>query len=164
MTITNRRVRTRMHGGGAEGNCVPSRSNALIGQKEYWFQQMFEFEQCDHAIPSGQRHLALDPKIQQEFGPDRIRSHSVMNWVNTAPSALSHLLSDLFAYMARPDGRCRRFNFGIYRAASPRTWMGYSAYVEFKNWSKLWTQGNATQLPDVLSALLRFTEGTRMGP
>jgi len=32
--------------------------------------------------------------------------------------------------------------------------MGYSACVVFKNWSKLWTQGNATQLPNSLSALL----------
>ena len=126
--------------------------------------EMFEFEQCDRTIPSGQRPLALDPKIQEEFGPDRIRSHSVMNWgEHCSECVFPSCYQTCSFYKARPDGRCRRFNFGIYRAASPRTWMGYSAYVEFKNWSRLWTQGNATQLPDGLSALLRFTGALAWG-
>jgi FkbH-like protein len=33
--------------------------------------------------------------------------------------------------------------------------MGYSAYVEFKNWSQLWAQGNATQLPNIFNQLLQ---------
>jgi FkbH-like protein len=125
---------------------------------------MFEFEQCDRTIPSGRRHPSLDPKIQEEFGPDRIRSHSVMSWgEHCSECAFPSCYQTCSFYRARPDGRCRRFNFGIYRAASPSTWMGYSAYVEFKNWSKLWTQGNAAQLPDVLSALLRFTGALTWG-
>ena len=66
---------------------------------------MFEFEQCDHTIPSGQRHPALDPKIQEEFGPDRIRSHSVMSWgEHCSECAFPSCYQTCSFYKARPDG------------------------------------------------------------
>lgn len=116
---------------------------------------MFEFEQSDRAIPRRQNHPTLDPAIQKEFGRERIRSHSVMNWGEHCTECVYPTCYQTCSfYQPRPDGRCRRFTFGIYRSAAPATWMGYSACVEFKNWSKLWAQGNATQLPDGASAFL----------
>jgi FkbH-like protein len=125
---------------------------------------MFEFEQYEGAVPSREAHPVLDPDFQKEYGPNRIRSHSEMSWgEHCSECAFPSCYKTCSFYKARPDGRCRRFNFGIYRAPSPTTWMGYSAYIEFKNWSKLWTQGNATQLPDSLSTLLHFTEALAWG-
>ncbi|HET6220283.1 MAG TPA: HAD-IIIC family phosphatase [Acidobacteriaceae bacterium] len=125
---------------------------------------MFEFEQYEGAVPSQGEHPALDAESQKEYGSGRIRSHSEMSWgEHCSECAFPSCYLTCSFYKARPDGRCRRFNFGIYRAPSPTTWMKYSAYIEFKNWSKLWTQGNATQLPDSLSNLLQFTEAAAWG-
>jgi FkbH-like protein len=117
---------------------------------------MFEFEQSDRAIPRRLNHPALDPATQKDYGPDRIRSFSVMNWGEHCTECVYPTCYQTCSfYVPRPDGRCRRFKFGIYRASSPKTWMGYSACIEFKNWSKLWAQGNATQLPPSLNKSLR---------
>lgn len=115
---------------------------------------MFEFEQCDNSIPSRRRHPILDAKLQQELGRGRIQTHSLVNWGEHCSECVFPLCYRTCSfYEPRPDGRCRRFRFGIYRASTPRTWMKYSGLIEFKSWSKLWTEGNATQLPDGLSAL-----------
>ena len=117
---------------------------------------MFEFEQSDRAIPRRLNHPALDPATQKDYGPDRIRSFSVMNWGEHCTECVYPTCYQTCSfYVPRPDGRCRRFTFGIYRAPSPKTWMGYSACIEFKNWSKLWAQGNATQLPHFVNKSLR---------
>ncbi len=79
-----------------------------------------------------------------------------MNWGEHCTSAFIHVLSDVFVLRGPADGRCRRFTFGIERVASPSTWMDYSACIEFKNWSKLWAQGNATQLLGGLNAAWDF--------
>lgn len=118
---------------------------------------MFEFEQCEQAIPARLNHPALDPKTQKEFGPDRICSHSLMSWGEHCTECVFPTCYQTCSfYQPRQDGRCRRFTFGIYRAPTPRTWMSYSACVQFKNWSMLSTQGNATQLPNSVNALLRL--------
>src|SRR5688572_23221043 len=109
---------------------------------------MFEFEQFDPAQLGSVQHPALDPETKQRFGRDRIQSFSLMSWgEHCTECAYPACYTTCSFYEPRPDGRCRRFKFGIYRATSPRSWMDYSAYVEFKNWSQLWAQGNATQLP-----------------
>jgi FkbH-like protein len=118
---------------------------------------MFEFEQSERAIPNGLSHPTLDPATQKDYGGDRIRSFSVMNWGEHCTECVYPTCYQTCSfYVARPDGRCRRFTFGIERVSSPSTWMGYSACIEFKNWSKLWAQGNATQLPGGLNAALGF--------
>jgi len=118
---------------------------------------MFEFEQSDRGIPRRQDHPTLDPNTQKEFGADRIRSHSIVNWGEHCTECVYPTCYQTCSfYQPRPDGRCRRFTFGIYRSSSPKTWMDYSACVEFKNWSKLWAQGNATQLPDGINRLLEI--------
>lgn len=120
-------------------------------------RKMFEFEQSERTIPNGLSHPALDPATQKDYGRDRIRSFSVMNWGEHCTECVYPTCYQTCSfYVPRPDGRCRRFTFGIERVSSPSTWMGYSACIEFKNWSKLWAQGNATQLPGGLNAALGF--------
>jgi len=125
---------------------------------------MFEFEQSERSIPNGLSHPTLDPATQKDYGRDRIRSFSVMNWGEHCTECVYPTCYQTCSfYVPRPDGRCRRFTFGIEQVSSPSTWMGYSAYVEFKNWSKLWAQGNATQLPDYLNTSLRILGNVAWG-
>jgi FkbH-like protein len=125
---------------------------------------MFEFEMSDRAAGRGMNHPSLDAKIQAEFGPERIRSHSLTNWGEHCTECVwPTCYTTCSFYHPRPDGRCRRFTFGIYRAPTPATWMGYSACVEFKNWSMLWCQGNATQLPRTWTRILQLLESAAWG-
>jgi FkbH-like protein len=50
-------------------------------------------------------------------------------------------------YQARPDRRCRRFQFGIYRNSAYRSMRGYGVEVAFKKWAKLETRGNTRVFP-----------------
>jgi FkbH-like protein len=45
-------------------------------------------------------------------------------------------------YQARPDGRCRRFTWGIGRTSAFPSLRGYGVEVSFKKWGKLETRGN----------------------
>ncbi|HZQ48559.1 MAG TPA: HAD-IIIC family phosphatase, partial [Verrucomicrobiae bacterium] len=117
---------------------------------------MFEFEQSDRAAGALLTHPVLDAKTRAEFGPERIRSHSLTNWGEHCTECVwPTCYTTCSFYQPRQDGRCRRFDFGIYRSATPATWMGYSACLKFRNWSMLWAQGNATQLPVAYSSVLK---------
>jgi FkbH-like protein len=50
-------------------------------------------------------------------------------------------------YAARPDSRCRRFEYGVYRNRHFRSAAGYGAEVVFRRWGKVEAQGNAALLP-----------------
>lgn len=116
---------------------------------------MFEFEQCERTISARLSHPAVDSKVLSEFGPERIRSYSVLSWgEHCTECVFPSCYQTCSFYQPRADGRCRRFTFGISRTKALKSWMPYSACIEFKNWSKLFTQGNATQLPIALSSLL----------
>jgi len=115
---------------------------------------MFEFEQFDATQLGPVNHPSLDAETQRRFGPGRIQSYSVMSWgEHCTECAFPTCYTTCSFYQPRQDGRCRRFEFGIYRSASPRSWMPYSAYVKLKNWSQFWAPGNATQLPKSLTKL-----------
>jgi FkbH-like protein len=50
-------------------------------------------------------------------------------------------------YDSRPDGRCRRFTWGIVPNAAFPAARGYGAEVSFKKWGKLEARGNAGLMP-----------------
>ncbi len=118
---------------------------------------MFEFEQ-------------YDPKLSQQYPPDRtdgfventngtIRSFSLLNWgEHCVECAFPACYKTCNLYEPRADGRCRRFRFGIQRNRRVRASLPYSAYVRFKDSSHLWSQGNATQLPRLLTRALLFVQ------
>jgi FkbH-like protein len=60
-------------------------------------------------------------------------------------------------YDRRPDGRCRRFAFGIYRNHNFKSVRGYGAEIAFKKWAKLEARGN-TRLHRT-STLLKVEKG-----
>ena len=51
-------------------------------------------------------------------------------------------------YQARPDQRCRRFKYGIYKNRAFASAAGYGAEITFKRWGKLEARGNAALLPE----------------
>lgn len=50
-------------------------------------------------------------------------------------------------YAPRPDGRCRRFEHGVYRNRNFPSAAGYGAEVVFRRWGKIEAQGNTALLP-----------------
>ena len=50
-------------------------------------------------------------------------------------------------YRARPDGRCRRFDFGMYPNRYFPTAAGHGAEVVFRRWGKIEAKGNARLYP-----------------
>jgi FkbH-like protein len=114
---------------------------------------MFEFEHAEKLTPD------LLPKVGWEacadYGRHRIRSFATVSWgEHCTECAFPTCYTTCSFYQPRQDGRCRRFEYGIFRADRPKTWLPYSAYLKFRNWSMLWAQGNATQLPPALADLL----------
>ncbi len=66
-------------------------------------------------------------------------------------------------YQPRPDGRCRRFAYGIYRNKRFSSLRGYGAEIAFKIWGKLEADGN-TYLEDVRCVLRRERRLERYRP
>jgi FkbH-like protein len=50
-------------------------------------------------------------------------------------------------YSARPDTRCRRFEYGVYRNRNFRSAAGHGAEVVFRRWGKIEAHGNAALFP-----------------
>jgi FkbH-like protein len=50
-------------------------------------------------------------------------------------------------YQPRPDKRCRRFTFGVYRNKRFESMRGYGVEVSFKKWAKLEARGNTKMEP-----------------
>lgn len=63
-------------------------------------------------------------------------------------------------YQARPDRRCRRFEFGMFPNPEFPTGYGPAAEVVFKQWGLLTARGNATMLP---AGLARWLERAASG-
>jgi FkbH-like protein len=110
---------------------------------------MFEFEQSEKI--TGISHPTMPEPSSRSYGPQRIASFSTLSWgEHCTECAFPTCYTTCSFYQPRQDGRCRRFENGIYKANHPATWLHYSAYLQFRNWSMLWAQGNATQLPRTL--------------
>lgn len=59
-------------------------------------------------------------------------------------------------YQARPDLRCRRFEYGMFRNRNFPSAAGYGAEVTFRRWGKIEARGNAALMP---SGQVRLLEG-----
>lgn len=104
---------------------------------------MFEFDK--YQLPST-GHIPSEPA--RPYEPVReVAAASLLFWGEhciecAAPSCFTSC--DL--YQARPDGRCRRFLWGIARNRAFPSTRGFGAEVAFKQWGKLETRGNTTLL------------------
>lgn len=105
---------------------------------------MFEFDKYE-------KHLHMDrglvPRAPYEPVHD-IEKMSLLMWGEhcvecAAPSCFT--TCDL--YQSRPDTRCRRLTYGMYRNRRFPSARGYGAEVAFKKWGKIEARGNTVMLP-----------------
>ncbi|HEY4546447.1 MAG TPA: HAD-IIIC family phosphatase [Pedomonas sp.] len=62
-------------------------------------------------------------------------------------------------YHARPDMRCRRFDFGMFKNRNFPSSTGYGAEVIFRRWGKIEARGNATLMPSDRVRALEWMAG-----
>ncbi|TVR99572.1 MAG: HAD-IIIC family phosphatase [Rhodospirillales bacterium] len=111
---------------------------------------MFEFDQYEPSRHSGPR-LTGPPGYRPLDG---VADVSFMAWgEHCIECADPGCYQSCALYQARPDGRCRRFAYGIFKNRRFRGVRGYGAEVTFKTWGKLEAEGNAFMEP--LAAVLR---------
>jgi FkbH-like protein len=105
---------------------------------------MFEFDQYrrsrDHSAPS-----APESSFSPENNIERI---SLLTWGEhctecSAPAC--YKTCDL--YEPRPDTRCRRFHFGLYKNRRFPSFRGYGVEVSFKKWAVFAAEGNTAMQP-----------------
>ena len=99
---------------------------------------MFEF----HLYEPSLHDSPLSKSYEYRFF-DNVSEISLMFWGEhciecAAPSCFASC--DL--YQARPDERCRRLTFGMWRNEDFHSFRGYGAEVEFKRWGKLEARAN----------------------
>src|SRR4051812_35014195 len=94
---------------------------------------MFEISHYDprqHAQP-------VTPRTGEDFDPVRITHRSLLYWCeHCVECAAPACYQSCDLYQPRRDGRCRRFQYGIYQGAA-------GAEVAFRKWAKLETTGSA---------------------
>ena len=102
---------------------------------------MFEFDQYEK---TWHKDPAVHPALPYKLSND-VAEMSFLVWgehcIECAAPAC-YQTCDL--YQARPDGKCRRFTFGIYKNRQFSSLRGYGAEVSFKKWAVLAAMGNTS--------------------
>jgi FkbH-like protein len=102
---------------------------------------MYETEVNHGAEPSS----LLPLEVISAFGKlaGRITARTVLPWSEHCTECVwptCYTTCDL--YVAREDGRCRRFADGMVRIDCPTAFNSYLLKIKFKRWAKLWSPGN----------------------
>ena len=105
---------------------------------------MFEFDKYEE-------HLHLDRGLApaSAYEPvDDIAKMSLLMWgEHCVECAAPSCFTSCDLYQSRPDSRCRRLTYGMYRNRSFPSARGYGAEVAFKKWGKIEARGNTLMLP-----------------
>src|SRR5215469_11616077 len=105
---------------------------------------MFEFDQYEAQLHP---NSPAEPEVPFPRHAD-ISKLSLLSWgEHCTECAAPACYQSCDLYQARPDTRCRRFRFGIYRNRKFRSLRGYGAEVAFKKWGVLATMGNTAMIP-----------------
>lgn len=100
---------------------------------------MFEFCQYDSKL----RHNELSCPLCDYIPVEDVSHLSLLIWgEHCIECGAPDCFKTCDLYQARPDARCRRFEFGIYRNTSFPSLRHYGAEVNFKKWAKLEARGN----------------------
>ena len=79
---------------------------------------------------------------------DDIAKMSLLMWgEHCVECAAPSCFTSCDLYQSRPDSRCRRLTYGMYRNQSFPSARGYGAEVAFKKWGKIEARGNTLMLP-----------------
>jgi len=110
---------------------------------------MYELEATDRA--ERDRFFRGHPELEVRDAPALVSSASrvsLLAWSeHCVECAVPHCYSTCDLYRARPDGKCRRFTFGIARNDTLRTWLPYAVEVDFRVISHIWTKGSVRTVP-----------------
>ena len=111
---------------------------------------MFEFDKYEVCL-----HTDRDLAPLLSYKPvQNVAKMSLLMWGEhciecAAPSCFT--TCDL--YQSRPDRRCRRLAYGMYRNRHFPSIRGYGAEVKFKKWGKIEARGNTLMLPTNVTLL-----------
>lgn len=117
---------------------------------------MFEYDLYEDS-----RHAAepVQPDIpyQPAANIDRL---SYLVWAeHCVECAIPHCYQTCDLYQPRPDSRCRRFVYGVFKNKQFPSFRGYGAELQFKQWAKLEARGNLRMFPAAtLRRMERLTE------
>jgi FkbH-like protein len=108
------------------------------------------------AMYERRRHVGQPARPVSHYDPARdIARMSLLVWgEHCIECAAPACFKTCDLYDRRPDRRCRRFAFGIYRNRNFPCLRGYGAEVVFKKWGKLEARGN-TRMEPVRRVLFR---------
>lgn len=113
---------------------------------------MFEFHAYDARL-HGERAAAPTPVYCATRRGD-VAALSFLSWSeHCVECAAPDCYASCGLYQPRPDGRCRRFAYGIYRDRRHGGLRGYGADITFRRWGKLKANGNTRMQP--AAAVLR---------
>ncbi len=87
------------------------------------------------------------PTAPYEPGPDIARMSLIVWGEHCIECAAPDCYRSCDLYERRPDTRCRRFAFGVYRNRNFPSSRGHGAEVVFKKWGKLEARGNSLTAP-----------------
>ena len=105
---------------------------------------MFEFDKYEKQLHED-RELA--PQSSYEAVHD-IEQMSLLMWgEHCVECAAPSCFASCDLYQSRPDTRCRRLTYGMYRNSRFPSARGYGAEVSFKKWGKIEARGNTLLLP-----------------
>ncbi len=116
---------------------------------------MFEFDKYD---PTAHVAAAAPAVPYTPFGGGGSRSFLVWG-EHCIECAAPACYSSCDLYEARPDRRCRRFQFGVFKNRAFASAAGYGAELVFKRWGKLEARGNAAMLRPALVRTLEAVVG-----
>ncbi len=111
---------------------------------------MFEFDKYE-------MHLHVDRNLAplQPYTPVQgVAKMSLLMWgEHCIECAAPGCFATCDLYQSRPDQRCRRLTYGMYRNRRFPSARGYGAEVTFKQWGKIEARGNTLMLPAAVALL-----------
>lgn len=111
---------------------------------------MFEFDKYE-------MHLHVDRNLAplQPYTPVQdVAKMSLLMWgEHCIECAAPGCFATCDLYQSRPDQRCRRLTYGMYRNQRFPSARGYGAEVTFKQWGKIEARGNTLMLPATAALL-----------
>lgn len=105
---------------------------------------MFEFDKYEMHLHADRNLAPLQP-YQPVEGVEKM---SLLMWgEHCVECAAPGCFATCDLYQSRPDRRCRRLAYGMYRNRRFPSARGYGAEVTFKKWGKIEARGNTLMLP-----------------
>lgn len=105
---------------------------------------MFEFDKYEKDLHEDR---ALAPQSSYEAVHDIAKMSLLMWGEHCVECAAPSCFTSCDLYQSRPDTRCRRLIYGMFRNPRFPSARGYGAEIAFKKWGKIEARGNTLMLP-----------------